>query len=247
MPKEGRQDKTSYLKRTPGAESIAVLWGILTGVEDIAEELGIPLGSITVSWRLEEEIRERPRSLLRSGATVYSTRVDRGVEREVEVLGSSLRVTLEPGFGDLELESLYMLAPQLVALDSSIIREHALETTRSGIEYLMIYLGSGEVAVFEGEAYRVRLPFVPSSASLHTHPEGSCGLSAQDVQSGLDLLVEGGLFEAAATPSCIAFMARMGLVSEEDYIAIREAIVRRRTGELWRRKLRTVRFGVIAY
>ena len=247
MTQGSRKGKTSYLKKTRAAESIAVLWGILTATEDMAEDLGVPLDSITASWRLEEEIRDKPREIVRSGATLYSTRIDRSVERTVEVLEGSLRVTLEPGFGDLGLESLYLLAPRLSSLDSPLIRGHALETTRNGIEYLMIYLGSGEVAVFEGEAYRVRLPFVPSSASLHTHPEGSCGLSTQDIQSGLDLLVEGGLFEAAATPSCIVFMARIGLVSEEDYIAIREAIVRRRIGELWRRRLGSVRFGVIAY
>lgn len=110
-------------------------------------------------------------------------------------------------------------APKIpLIFDNSLIRELAAETSRTGIEHILLYAGSGHLFVLEGGYLRVSIPFVPVTGSVHTHPEGSCGLSYKDVEAGLDLLAEGGLFEAAATPTCYFYMARLRSVSEGDYV-----------------------------
>jgi len=105
--------------------------------------------------------------------------------------------------------------------DGSLIRGLAEETSRSGVEYIMLYDSRGTLLVLEGGYLRVTIPFVKVVGSVHTHPEGSCGLSRKDVESGLDLLAEGGVFEASATPSCYFYMARTGGLSEEDYVRVK--------------------------
>ena len=75
--------------------------------------------------------------------------------------------------------------------------------------------------MLEGEYLRVRIPRVKTVLSIHTHPEGACGLSKADIETGLDLLSEGGVMEAAATPSCAFIMMREGAVSEDAYIRVK--------------------------
>ncbi|MCE4613227.1 MAG: hypothetical protein F7C07_05280 [Desulfurococcales archaeon] len=119
-------------------------------------------------------------------------------------------------------EELLAKAPRIpFTFDGSLIKELAAETSRTGIEYIFLYSSDGYLFVLEGGYLRVNIPFVRVVGSVHTHPEGSCGLSSKDVESGLDLLSEGGLFEAAATPACYFYMARTRSVSEEDYVKAR--------------------------
>ena len=145
-------------------------------------------------------------------------------EETIEVGDTRISIRLVPGrvARGRALAALYRALPVKVAsLDSSLIRRLAWETSRSGVEYLLIYLSSGSVAVLEGEAYNISVPFVESVGQIHTHPQGACGLSKADVVSGLSGLVEGAIFEAAATIDCIVYMVRRGLVSEDDYIKVK--------------------------
>ncbi len=107
--------------------------------------------------------------------------------------------------------------------DSPLIKSYAGDTARTRIEYIMLYTGTGEVYIFEGEYDRVSLPFVKVAFSLHTHPSlpGACALSRADIASGLDLLSVGGIGEAAATTHCAFIMYRRGLIDEDTYIAIK--------------------------
>lgn len=145
-----------------------------------------------------------------------------GGEVEIEDRGVVVRVSEGRGLKGRPLASLYSsLAYRVAALDSGLIRELAWETSRTGVEYILIYLPTGSVAVLEGEVLRVDIPFVESVGQIHTHPSGACALSRADVESGLDSLAEGAIFEAVATDDCIFYMARVGLVGEDDYIRVK--------------------------
>lgn len=241
--------KEEMLRTTSASVAIGIIQGIVDTVEDFSEEQGLDLSDFSVPWRLIDLLREDPWRVLEDGnVSVYSSRASQAYTREVTVAGSIVAITIEPGYGEAGFRELYSEPVKVLRLDREMLRERAVRTTRTGIEYMFLYLSDGRVAMFEGEHFRVRLPFVESSASVHTHPEGACGLSVADIQSGLDLLVSGGLLSAAATPSCIAFMHRLGLVSEDDYFAVKEAIYRRRVQDLFGpSRLRTIVFGVAPY
>jgi len=240
--------KEQMLDTTPGSVGMAVLHALIIFVEDHAEETGLSLGDFTVPWRLKDTLREDPRRIIAWGeAVVYTSRSSEPAVREVEIAGERIELRIEPGFGDESFLTLYDEPPRILRNDRELIRRKAEETTATGVEYMFLYLSDGSVAMFEGEHYRVRLPFVEAAATLHTHPEGACGLSDADIQSGLDLLVSGGLMTGAATPSCIAFMLRKGLVSEEDYLRVKELLYYRRAHELPGHKLDTIKFGYTMY
>ena len=239
------------MTRTRASLGLALTYAIVTVVEFVAEDLDIPLSAFTYSWRLDEMLAYNPERVLSDGRVVIrSSRVESPLRREVRVGESIVTVEIAPGYGEYDIDHLYTSSLRIIRVDSvtsSMIREKALSTTRDGVEYMFIFVDSGDVAVLEGEHFKVRLPFVKSTATLHTHPEGACGLSKQDVLSGLDVLSSGGLFAAAATPSCIAFMLRRGLVNEDDYIRIREIIHKGEIRRLPATKFETVLFGFTNY
>ena len=240
--------KEQALLRTSGSLGFALLYAVITHIEDLADERGLDLGDFSVSWALKDRLLSNPMSLLASGRVeVFSSRVSEPVSRRVEIWGKTIDIAVTPGFGEESIIGLYRSAARMLSLDASIVREKAAVTSRSGTEFMFIYLDNGELAMFEGEVYRVRLPFVRAVATVHTHPEGSCGLSLPDIQSGLDLLSEGGLLSGAATPTCLAYMARIGLLTIDDYVAVKEALYYKRHWDLWKTRFRSLEFGVTTY
>ncbi len=240
--------KESMLMSTDASLSVALLYALLTGVEYLSEDEDFPLESVSYSWGLEEELAEYPYRVLERGVIeVYSSRLYSSVERVMDVGDYRVTVRVSPGYGDYGIRRLYEKPYLFLRGDYSRIRERALITSRTGTEYMFVYLSNGELAVFEGETFRVRLPFIEAVANIHTHPEGACGLSRPDVESGLDLLSRGGLLAAAATPSCMAFMVRVGLVSEDDYIRVRELLLSGRLRELWASRFSSLIFGFTSY
>jgi hypothetical protein len=145
-----------------------------------------------------------------------------GYRFERSVAGRRVMFVVEgEGYG-ASYEELLARAPRIpFEKDGGMIRGLAEETTRTGVEYILLYDSGWSLVVLEGGYLRVTIPFVRVVGSVHTHPEGSCGLSRKDVESGLDLLAEGGLFEASATPSCYFYMGRIGGVSEGDYVRVK--------------------------
>ncbi len=144
---------------------------------------------------------------------------------EEEIGNKKLRIVKERYVrSHVSIKKIYNLIPLIpYKYDINIIKELARKTTSTGIEYLLLYDESSNLTILEGELFRVRLPFVKVIYSMHTHPLGHCGLSQPDVNSGLDLLSEGGISSSASTENCAAIMHRIGLVLEDDYIKIKSS------------------------
>ncbi len=231
--------------RTRASIALGLLYGMLSTLEFIVEDEGLDWRRVSFSDRLLDILSSYPEDIIEMGRVeFYSSQISGSLVRSFNFGNSGIEVVLSPGFGDRSLASLYRYSVDLLLLDRGIFRDKAFETSRTGIEYMFIYLETGDVALFEGEHHRVRLPFVSSSANLHTHPEGACGLSKPDVESGLDLLINGGIVSASATPSCLAYMVRIYLVLEDDYTRVKEALYYKRPLPSG---LKSIEFGVRGY
>jgi hypothetical protein len=167
-----------------------------------------------------------------------------GVGGEYELAGGRL-VRVYPGeaWGGETLRSLMSSLPRAVwRLDGPEIRRLASETDEKGVEYMVIYFSNGSSVWLEGDVHRVTVPALRGAvAAVHTHPSDSCALSRPDVLSALDLLIDGGIFEAAATPRCMFYLVRLGLVTENDYIELLNV-----KGGIWEpRRMESVEVGVL--
>jgi len=249
--------KKQWIEKTRGSEILAILGAVLERIEILSDYLEKEPSEVEV----EEWILDVDMVLARIASGFLDLRIraphqaleEAGIsEGQLEISGRAVRLRLsgDPELWGVPASSLYDKLPRAVLrVDGHIFKRLAFETSRNGIEYMAIYVRDGAVAFFEGEHYRVSLPFVKSLASIHTHPEGACSLSIPDIRSGLDLLVEGGFFEAAATPSCAAVMYRVGLVSEDDYVALKEYLLRAGKARRPQRppRLNTIVFAMLAY
>ncbi len=208
--------KRQDIIETRASRVLATIAAVVRAVEEYNEDYE-PDG-IRVDLRLE--------SLL--GDNVMQVRVNPGSEHRLEYYEEELwhgRVEIIPDENawGVTLTELFRRAPRIAwKLERGMFVRAASTTTSTGLEFMYIYLRDGRVVELEGEEYRVSIPSVGdlAAAIVHTHPAGSCGLSKADVRSGIDHLVEGGLFEAAVTERCMIYMARIGLVSEEDYLKV---------------------------
>ncbi len=221
--------KKQELIVTRASKYIAVISSVIAAVEDVWDE-SFEMLSVDVPWWLGDpwDVLSKIDRLSGGSLKVSIGVPERGLIRDEYIDDIDVNVEV---FGDPEmrfedgrsLRDLYIktsLAP--VSLDSTMIRSLALKTSRDGIEFMIMYLKTGSVAIFEGEHFRVSLPAVWFSKVIyHTHPHGSCGLSVADIKSTLEFLVNGGLAGAAATDSCVSYMLRMGFVDENDFIKIK--------------------------
>ncbi|MEB3774676.1 MAG: hypothetical protein GSR86_07120 [Desulfurococcales archaeon] len=206
---------------TPGSRYLAVLYRLVDVLETRLAEYYDPREVLVdeTSVSLENVMRgDRVRLIIynigEEGVIDEYQLKDAGTSIVIEARGTSYT-----GIGYEDLLEIISRAP--FRLDKDLIRSLAINTSRSGIEYMLLYTESGLNLRLEGEHLRVRIPFVKTIASIHTHPEGACGLSKADLASGLDLLVEGGVLEASATPTCGFLMYRRGFIDEDDYIAVK--------------------------
>ncbi|MCE4600658.1 MAG: hypothetical protein F7C38_03745 [Desulfurococcales archaeon] len=247
--------KKQWLESTKASSLLAVYYGIIDLLERLSLDAESPPQALEVDERLldKEWLETRiSEGLVTVRVRPPSSGVSERLDDRVELASGgpvSIEIVPDEEVWGVRLGSLYEALPSLVLrTDASLYKKLAFETTRSGIEYMGIYTVNGLLAVFEGEHYRVTLPFVKSVASVHTHPEGSCLLSLKDVESGLDLLVEGGLFIAAVTTSCAFVMYRHGLVLEDDFFRVKEALLKARgRGSLDSLRLDSIRFYSVAY
>jgi len=248
--------KRQWLEKTRGSEALAVIGAILEKLEVLSDYIEREPSEIEVDERildvdvLLDRVRDgRVELRVRAPPAIVEEAVNDGI---LELDGKRVTISIvgDPDLWGVPARALYEKIPRFILrVDGHIFKQLAFETSTSGVEFMAIYTKSGSAAFFEGEHYRVSLPFVRALASVHTHPEGSCMLSIPDIQSGLDLLVEGGFFEAAATPSCAAVMYRVGFVDEEDYVAVKEYLLRARKSRRPPRmpNLKSIVFAMLAY
>lgn len=245
--------KGQWIKATRGSLLLAAYYSVIDAIERMAGEEDVS----PLEYSVQEELLDPSWVLDRidTGGLVVkvsSRRASlRNIEEEASLAGRRLVIRLVPDqdLWGVSLASLYEVVPgNVLRADSIELKQLAFRTTRNGIEYIGLYLEDGRVAFFEGEFLRVSLPFVKAVGTVHTHPEGSCMLSLKDLESGLDLLVEGGLFEAVATPSCVFLMYRLGYVLEDDFFNLKEALLKVKGRGLKNKlKLESIRFYSLAY
>ncbi len=231
---------------TLASKSIAVLYAIVTGLEEIVEDEGLDPGRVSLGWGLLDEIREDPGKVIESGiVNVGYPGLVQSIVRRVDSGVGELTVVMEDNEYNMNFYDLYDEIVKILLKDSFEFAMKASYTTKTGIEFIFFYLEDGSVAMLEGEHFRVRLPRLRAVASIHTHPEGACGLSRADVESGLDLLSEGGLALGAATPSCMFIMYRRYLISEDDYVILKKLIYKNKN--IFKEKLKSIRFAMVRY
>ncbi|MEN3000081.1 MAG: hypothetical protein ABDH61_05870 [Acidilobaceae archaeon] len=202
---------------TEGSRAVALVAALLRAVERDAEELD------------EESVFVSPDPLERPWEQEYCVSGAEWVEdasEELEDLG--IEVTVKRcGRGGRRIRELYEALPLLPPrLDRALLKSLARETSRSGVEFMVIYSAGGAAYLLEGEKYEVVVPQLSVPGAVHTHPEGHCGLSRRDVESALYALADLSFFEASATPSCYFYLSRSGFLSVDDFASLlnREAI-----------------------
>jgi len=246
--------KRQELLTTKASKYIAVAAAVIAGVEDVWDE-SFDLLSVPIPWWLEspwETLAEVEKA--RDGRLEVEVGVpEKGhiFEDYLDDLDLTVEIVGDPELrfsGGWTLRNLYKRVPlSPLSLDSEIIRSLAIETTKSGVEYMMLYLKTGSLVLLEGEHFRVSVPLVSFSRVIyHTHPHGACGLSLADIKSTAEFLVNGGLGGAAATDSCASYMLRLGFVCEDDFISLKklkDPVILGRGGP----RLRSVEFGFVSY
>ncbi len=116
----------------------------------------------------------------------------------------------------LERASLYAL--ELV----SELESYVWTTLRSGVEYVLLVLRTGDVYVAEGDVWRISLPYVSGALlEAHTHPT-SCVPSDRDATTAMERFMEGLYATAIVGPDCTTLAYRRSPPSEEDLVAMRE-------------------------
>ncbi len=237
-PVRGRKEEKIFTTRA--SVSLAVLNAILNTVENIIEEYDLDINDLSLRWGSID-------SILNPSENIYIKiyyKYNININENIIINNNNINLSINEGYGDLRFLTLYDLVEKIILQDAFEYAIKASYTTRTGIEFIFYYLDDGRIAMFEGEYHRVRLPKVRAVASVHTHPESACGLSKQDIESGLDLLAEGGLLLGAATTRCMAIMRRRFMVSEEDYLKIKEYLLNKKVNF---KKLDTLVFNVIRY
>ncbi len=210
--------KRQWMEESRGSVALAVAHAVISVFEDSLDDPDPRVAGYEFIGR--DPLMEPPPPGGEVKAVIYGLP---GVLEERVLAGERL-VVVEgvEGGGGRRLVDLYRRAVRAVVRHDGLkVRRLARETGGNGVEFLLLYLRSGELAVLEGDVERVQVPHVATAAgSIHTHPHGACGLSWADIRTGLDILVDGGIFEAAATEACVFAMWRRGLVSEDDYLEI---------------------------
>ena len=201
-----------------GSRVLAILGSIIKVIEFDAEELDVD--KVTLSFNnpshntIDLLLNSSDVEVLVSGAPWLE-------ERELELEGLGVLIHIRPSSAPshgLRLRTVYETLPRIVInLDSGILRKLSRTTTRSGVEFIALYMEDGSLVLLEGDRYKVSIPSIEVLAAIHTHPEGACGFSRADVRSTVHALTDLALFEAVVTPTCAFYMARIGFPDESDF------------------------------
>ena len=137
--------KRQFVKTTEGSRRLAALGLILGVVEEVSESAGVPPEDVVLQEGVLEFDDILDHTLYYSIPGLGPVDLPR-IEKEVEVAGRSIRLALEPRehLEGIPAAALYERVPRTVLYnDSSMWKNLALDTTRTGVEYMGIYFDSG--------------------------------------------------------------------------------------------------------
>ncbi|MGC9209847.1 MAG: hypothetical protein ACP5FT_01050 [Acidilobus sp.] len=214
--------KRQQLVTTGGSIYAALSYAVIRFIEDMVETEEELKGAKVPAYLLSP--RDAINRITSEGEVEIYIPMVTEAERVITIAGHEVRLSVvKSPSGLVSALALYESSFRgVIMLDRELYKRLAQETTETGTEFMLIYSPEGSLASVEGERYRVRVPRVRASMTFHTHPEGHCGLSEQDLESAVDLLTEGGLASGSVTPSCASVMYRYGMVDVDDYVAFKE-------------------------
>jgi hypothetical protein len=127
-------------------------------------------------------------------------------------------IKAELGSGDMELRKLYDRVVDYYARTlRKEIKQYAIRTRETGIEYYLGVLFDGRGFIAEGEEDKVIVPGLPQCFSAHTHPSDYPMPSLRDIRVITRLLVDRGLGHVVETFGNGLAIYRTGPVSLSDY------------------------------
>jgi len=104
----------------------------------------------------------------------------------------------------------------------SELSEYTIVTDRFGVEYYLAVLEDGHVFLAEGEKYHVRVPFIKTYYTAHTHPTLHPIFSPRDIDVAIDVFTYGGLALAIVTTRNTICIYRRGYFTDTDYYNMRK-------------------------
>lgn len=201
---------------TRGSRVLAILGSIIRFVELDAEELNVD--DVMVCFP------SNPNSYLDLMEEVIEVRVTGAPwveDGEINLDNVDVRISVKRGVRSgycLTLRDLYVELPKItIVSDLAVLKPLSYATSRTGVEYMVLYREEGYAILLEGERLHVTIPYLESLGVVHTHPEGSCAFSEADIRSATYTLSDLALFEAIVTPTCSLYIARIGFLDEHDF------------------------------
>ena len=97
----------------------------------------------------------------------------------------------------------------------SVMRNFAVKTKESEIEFINILLDDGNYLILEGEEDKVVIPHPSALASTHTHPN-VCIFSHKDLETASYLFIKNYLSVGVMTSECLLLLYRRGVFTVED-------------------------------
>lgn len=97
------------------------------------------------------------------------------------------------------------------------LSKYTIKTDRFSTEYYLAILENGHVFLAEGEKRHVRVPFVKTYYTAHTHPTLYPMFSPHDIDVAIDVFTYGGIALAIVTTRNTICIYRRGYFTDNDY------------------------------
>ncbi|MGC9182383.1 MAG: hypothetical protein C0172_00090 [Caldisphaera sp.] len=213
--------KYQELKKTNASQILSIISKLIIQIENTYDD-----EYNLFDAKVEKDILDFRSLLKKISGNIIELKINTPWEFEdysTEIDGKEILVKKDPNIKDyISIKDVYNFIPYIpFKTDLDIIKPFTKKTSLTNIEFLFMYDNNGYLSILEGELLKVKIPFIRVVFNMHTHPEGHCGFSVPDINSGLDLLSEGGLATSVVTDSCAIVMHRQGLITENDYIKIK--------------------------
>jgi len=213
--------KYQELKKTNASQILSIINLLIIQIENTYDE-----DYNLFDAKVERDVTDLKLMLKKINEGIIDLKVNVPWEFEdyfAEIDGKKISIKKDPTIKDYtSIKDVYNFIPYIpFKTELDLIKSFAKKTSLTNIEFLFLYDNNGYLSILEGELLKVKIPFIRVIFNMHTHPEGHCGFSVPDINSGVDLLSEGGLATSVITESCAIVMYRQGLITENDYIKIK--------------------------